>query len=226
MNAVLYFTCSGQSKAVAEYIAEKLNFPLYDITDCKETHFKSAVIVFPIHCQSYPRVLKSYFKNLNAEYITLIATYGKASPGNAIFKAARLFTNKVVAAAYIPAKHTYDFDGLNGDATVPDEIMQKIKAPSYIKIPRRAKNIFAGLFPAARSRTAIKIIKTEACANCNFCGESCPVGAMKCGKPSHKCVRCLKCVYSCPHGALIAKQSRILKAYLKRAHRERVIIYV
>ncbi|MDE7305891.1 MAG: 4Fe-4S binding protein [Clostridia bacterium] len=226
MNAVLYFSCSGQSKAVANYLAEKFDFCAYDILNCTERNFKSAVIVFPVHCQTYPPILKNFFKELNAQYITLIATYGKASAGNAIFEAAKFFKNKVVAAAYIPAKHTYDFDERDSAPTVPDEVIQKIKAPSYVKIPRRAKNIFAGLFPAARSRAAIKIEKTADCQNCNDCGKRCPVGAMQCGKPTRKCVRCLKCVYRCPHGALKVKKSRILKAYLKRKRFDRVIIYV
>ncbi|MDE6597520.1 MAG: 4Fe-4S binding protein [Clostridia bacterium] len=226
MNAVLYFTCSGQSKAVAQNLAEKIDFCVYDILTCEQRNFESAVIVFPVHCQTYPPVLKSFFKELNAKYITLIATYGKASAGNAIYEAAKFFKNKIVAAAYIPAKHTYDLDGCDGTPTVPDELIQKIKAPSYIEIPRRVKNIFAGFFPAARSRAAIKINKTENCENCNVCGSSCPVGAMQYGKPTRKCVRCLKCVQLCPHGALQVKKSRVLKTYLKRARFERVIIYV
>lgn len=226
MNAVLYFSCSGQSKAAATYLADKLGFCVCDILTCAERNFENAAIVFPVHCQSYPPVLKRYFKELNAKFITLIATYGKASTGNAIYEAAKLFKNKVVAAAYIPAKHTYDFAGCGGALTVPDEVIQKVKSPSYIKIPGRSKNFFAGFLPAARSRAAIKIKKTADCVSCNTCGTSCPVGAMRCGKPSEKCVRCLKCVYLCPHDALYTKKSRLLKAYLKRARFDRVIIYV
>ena len=227
MNAVLYFSCSGQSKAVAEDLARKLDWEPIE-TGAAQGRFKSVAVVFPVHCQSYPTPLKSFFKTLNAECVALIATYGRAHCGNAIFEAAKLINGKILAAAYLPAKHTYCESG--DTVFVPEEVVEKIQlsnsgTPS-VKLPKLAKTPFAGLFPSARSRAIIKIKKGENCTGCNICTAICPVKAIERGKPSRKCIRCLKCVYSCPHGALNIKKSAVLRKYLEKPRCEKVIVYI
>ena len=227
MNAVLYFSCSGQSKAVAEDLARKLEWELIE-TDMAQRRFESVAVVFPIHCQSYPAPLKDFFKTLNAECVALIATYGRAHCGNAVFEAAKLINGKITAAAYLPAKHTYCESG--DTVFVPEEVVEKIRisyseTPS-VKLPKIATTPFAGLFPSARSRAIIKIRKGENCTGCNTCATVCPVKAIERGKPSRRCIRCLKCVYSCPSGALNIKKSAVLKKYLKKPRCEKIIVYI
>lgn len=222
MNAVIYFSCSGQSKAVAEDLAERLNFKLLK-TDEAQEDFGTAVVVFPVHCQSYPRILNPFFKSLNAERVALIATYGRAHCGNALYEAAKLIGGEIIAAAYLPAKHTY----LNSGETViaPEALINKISEPAPVKIPKRRKTPFAGLSPEARSRFLVRIKRTEKCVSCGICGGQCPVGAIENGKTNSKCIRCLKCVNSCPHGGLSVKFNRILTLYLRKAKFEKTIIY-
>lgn len=223
LNAVIYFSCSGQSKAVAKDLSERLGFDLYDTRSAEEKIFENVAIVFPVHCQSYPKPLKNLFKALDAKNITLIATYGRAHCGNALYEAAKIIKGEIVAAAYLPAKHTYCETGET--VLVPEDIICKMSSPSPIKIPKLKKTIFAGLLPSARSRMIIKIKKTDKCVNCGICAGLCPTGAIENGKISTKCIRCLKCVFNCPQNALTVKKSRILRQYLKKARFEETVIY-
>lgn len=224
MNAVIYCSCTGHSKAVAEILAARLGYPLAEYSTATED-YSTAVIVFPVHCQSYPVFLKSFFKSLKAGRVALIATYGRAGAGNAVFEAAKLVNSAVVAAAYIPVGHSYLNDGYT-PSELPQELIDKISNPAPVNIPKRGKTPFAGFLPSLRSRIIVKIKRTEKCVGCNICGGVCPAGAMKCGKPNAKCVRCIKCVASCPHGALEIKKARILARYLKRAEHEETILFV
>lgn len=230
MNAVIYFSCTGNSKKIAQAIALKTGFELLELT--RRTYdgilsgvYGTAAIVFPVHCQSYPKFLKRFFKNLNAGNVALIATYGKAHAGNAVYEAAKLISRKIIAAAYIPAGHSY----LKAEAdpeSLPEALTKKILSPSPVVVPKRGKTPFAGFLPSLRSRLTVKIYRTKACVNCNACGEACPYGAIECGKTNSKCVRCLKCVKACPHGALEFKKSRILSRYLKKTHFEETILII
>lgn len=224
MNAVVYFSCSGQSKAVAENLAERLGYKLYETQNAEEEIFENVAIVFPVHCQSFPAPLKGYFMKLKAEHVTLIATYGRAHCGNALHEAAKLIKSEIVAAAYLPAKHTYCAAGTT--TVVPEEVIAKMLKPAPVQIPKLRKTPFAGFLPNLRSRLIVKIKRTEKCVNCGICGGLCPVKAIENGKMNSKCMRCLKCVDSCPHGALIVKKSLILRRYLKKPRFDKTVIYV
>lgn len=223
MNTVIYCSCTGHSKAVAEKLAARLGYALMEYTAATES-YSTAIIVFPVHCQSYPAFLKRFFKELKAENVALIATYGMANAGNALFEAAKLISGNIIAAAYIPVGHSYLNDGYVPDE-LPQVLIDKIENPAPVVIPRRRKTPFAGVAPSLRSRMILKIRRTEKCVGCNICGGECPVGAILKGKINPKCVRCLKCVASCPHGALQIKKARILTRYLKKANCKEIIIY-
>ena len=92
MNAVAYFSCSGQCKAVAENIADKLGWDTLDMR--LETNlradFERLFCVFPVHCQGLPQTVKKFLKRAKATHYCFIALYGKASAGNAIYEAHKL----------------------------------------------------------------------------------------------------------------------------------------
>lgn len=225
MNAVIYFSCSGQSALVAEKVANKLSCEIFEYNkfdlECKPY---LAIIVFPVHCQGLPKPFKRFLKNFTAENVALVATYGRQSPGNAIYEAAKL-CKKVVAALYLPAKHTY----LDEEFTIPEipqAFYDKILLPAPVKIPKRVKYPFAGVFPSFRSRLILKIKKSDGCDACGICNAICPASAIYGGKINGKCIRCLKCVNLCPKKALTYKKSFILDKYLKKPSCEKVILYV
>lgn len=231
MNAVIYFSCTGACERIARGLADRLNFPLTELNADSKAKILSgkygdAVIVFPVHCQTYPTFMKDFFKRLNCERVSLVAAYGRVNAGNALYEAAKKLHSTVIAAAYIPAEHSYIKDGYISPA-VPDEFIEKIFSRKPAEpLPKRRKTPFAGLFPSARSRAIIKLRRTGDCDGCGICESVCPMRAIKNGKPDGKCVRCLKCVAHCPRGALQIKKSRILTRYLKSAVKEDVILYL
>ncbi len=226
MNAVLYFSCSGQSKCVADDLAKRLDWELFETKDAHGC-YESVAVVFPVHCQSYPAPLKNFFKNLCADNVALIATYGRAHHGNAIYEATKLLKCPVTAAAYLPAKHAYSDSG--DTAFVPEQLVKILreskKGDACANIPKLRKTPFAAIFPATRSRAIIKIKMNGNCTKCNTCGNVCPVNAIAFGKPSSKCIRCLKCVYECPQNALYTKKSTALRIYLKKPRFDKILIY-
>lgn len=230
MNAVIYFSCTGRSKAVATHLADKLGYDLIELTNKTQTEilggkYENAVIVFPVHCQSYPKPMKAFFADFTAENVTLVATYGSANAGNALYEAAKLLRKNPVAAAYVPCNHSY----LHGEIDVselPQEFIDKILSPSEVKLSKRAKTPFAGVLPCLRSRAIIKIKRNSNCTDCGECNAVCPASAMDCGKTNSKCIRCLKCVKSCPQNALEIKKSRVLERYLKNTRNNDLIVYI
>lgn len=227
MKAVVFYSNTGQSAKIATFLAEKLNFPEFDIFSCEETIFTDLAIVFPVLCQNVPDPIKKFLSNVTAERLSIIATYGRIDHGNVINEAKKFSRGKLVAAAYIPTKHTYlDEPCFNDfDALLP--LVEKIKLPSTeINVPKSKKNFFADIFPAERSRLGVKIIRTDACSKCGVCTINCPNHAILNGVTNKKCIRCLKCVQVCPFHALQFKLSAPLKIYLRKKTNSDVEIFV
>ena len=84
MNAVVFYSNTCQSKAIATYFANQLGYPLVDMeTKCAE-HYQNLVLVFPVHCQNIPDIVKFFLKNISVDNLTVIATYGKMCCGNVL----------------------------------------------------------------------------------------------------------------------------------------------
>lgn len=228
MNAVVYYSNTGQSRAVAAWLAERLGFPLLELASSAETSFESLVLVFPVHCQGIPDAVRRFLKKVRADALTAVATYGRMCPGNALYALGRRYGCRLVAAAYVPTKHAYleesesfsDFERL-------EPLVEKTRRPDAapISLPRLYRNVFAGIFPAWRSRLAGRIVRGPACTACGVCTAVCPNGAMADGIPDRKCIRCLRCVRSCPDRALTFRPGLLLRLYLRKKPVDRILIY-
>ena len=227
MNAVVFYSNTGQSKAIAAYFANQLGYPLADMeTKCAE-YYQNLVLVFPVHCQNIPDIVKSFLKNISVENLTVVATYGKMCCGNVLYEIQKNYQKNIVAGAYIPTKHSYiDNDDAFCDLDELKPIVEKVKEPSYIKIPKLYKNPLADVFPKLRSRLGLTIQKNADCSECNLCAKRCSFGAIQSGITNRKCIRCLKCVESCPRQALKIKLGMPLKLYLRKKKSNKIIIYV
>ena len=227
MNAVIFYSNTGQSKTLATYFADALKYPLLDIeTDCTKC-YHNLVLVFPVYCQNIPDIVKSFLGKVSVTNLTLVATYGKMCCGNVLQEIQKRYNQNIVAAAYVPTKHSYITD----DAYFCDyekltEIVQKIKNPSTITLPKLYKNPLANIFPKLRSRIGLTITKNANCTACDLCGKNCVCNAIHTGVTNKDCIRCLKCVTMCPHNALEIKVGFPLKLYLKKKKCNRTIIYV
>ena len=226
MNAVVFYSNTGQSKAIATYFANQLGYPLADMEIKCAEYYRNLVLVFPVHCQNIPDIVKSFLKNVSVENLTVVATYGKMCCGNVLYEIQKNYQKNIVAGAYIPTKHSYiTNDSAFRDFNKMDRIIEKIKNPSYIQLPKLYKNPLADIFPKLRSRIGLAIQKSENCNGCNLCAERCSFGAIKSGKTNSNCIRCLRCVEACPHQALKIKLGLPLKVYLRKKKTQEVIIY-
>ena len=227
MNAVVFYSNTAQSKAVAAYLSSELGYPLVDIERGYTELYENLVLVFPVHCQNIPDTVKVFLKRTSAINLTVIATYGKMCCGNVLFEIQNIYQKNIVAGAYIPTKHSY----INGDDVFCDferlkPIIEKIKEPSYIKLPRLYKNPLASILPKTRSKLGLTIQKTADCNGCGLCSENCRLGAIKSGKTNRSCIRCLKCVEACPNKALRVKLSLPLRLYLRKKKSNKLIVCV
>ncbi len=227
MNAVVYYSNTGQSKAIAAYFADQLGYPLAELeTGCAE-HYQNLVLVFPVHCQNIPDAVKAFLKTVSVQNLTPVATYGKMCCGNVLYEIQKNYQKNIVAGAYIPTKHSYiDDDDAFCDFDKFKPIVEKVKEPSYIQLPRLYKNPFADFFPKLRSRLGLTIQKSADCNGCNLCADRCSFRAINSGKTNSNCIRCLKCVEACPRQALKIKLGLPLKLYLRKRKTNKLIIYV
>ncbi len=239
MNSVFYFSGSGHSRAVADLFSARLNTSAYDICKYRKSRpdlpaAETAVIVFPVYSENIPSPVKLFLKELSAQKAVLIATYGRVSHGNVLWEAKKLVKSVIIAAAYVPAGHTF-LDEKNEankkisfDVCALEDIFKRIseRSPISAVITREKKHPLASVFPNLRSRLGVKISLSGNCLRCNLCGEVCPVGAIKQGKTNSKCIRCLKCVKTCPKSALSYRPRKVLLHYLKSHRVDRLKIYL
>lgn len=225
IDAVVYYSNTGQSKSVASYLAKKLGFTVMNMEQCKENNFHNLVLVFPVHCQNIPFAVKGFLKAVKINFLTVIATYGKMCYGNVLYEIQKKFCFTIIAAAYVPCSHAY----LDEEYTIDFEqllpLVEKIKQPTQIQLPKLYKNIFADFFPRLRSRIGLKIYKNSSCNSCGICNEHCYLHAIKNGVVNSNCIRCTKCVSLCPSKALGFKARLPLRIYLRKKQISKTIIY-
>ncbi|MBE6563410.1 MAG: hypothetical protein E7660_06700 [Ruminococcaceae bacterium] len=228
MTVVYCFSGSGHSLAVSRALAGLLACEIREIGALGESLLTCgvAVVVFPVYCQNIPKPVKSFLKELRAEHVVLIATYGKISYGNVLYEAQNIVSGEVIAGAYIPMGHTFLDGDISFDTKLLFPIAERINKPEKIRIPKAFKNPLADIFPAFRSRIGVKITKNDRCTSCGKCEEKCPVGAIRNGKINSRCIRCLRCVSSCPEKALEYKNTAILDKYLGNYHKEDYVLYL
>lgn len=226
MTGVYCYSGTGHSRAVASFIAEKLQTTVCDIDFTRKTVEETAVVVFPVYCQNIPSVVKAFLQAHSTKYWVLIATYGRISHGNVLWEAAKIAKSCVIAAAYIPMGHTYLDASTDFDKKALDGILERIQNPRPAILKRCKKNLLANVFPNWRSRLGVKITRSRRCTGCNLCGEHCPVGAITAGRIHESCIRCPRCVSQCPEKALSFRLHPALKWYLKKQKKESPTIYL
>lgn len=229
MINIYYFTGSGHSLKLAEHFGRMLSEPVWDISRSENECGGSdtAVVVFPVYCQNIPEPVKLFFRELSAEHVILIATYGRFSYGNVLWEATQLVRGTVISAAYVPVGHSY----LGEPEVSFDEsrflpILERIKEPCKAVIPKSFKNPLADVFPELRSRIGVKILRTDKCKECGLCNNICPMQTMNNGIMGRLCIRCLKCASNCPENALRVTYNPFLKLYLKGKRKNELVIYL
>ena len=215
MNAVIYWSNTGESLNIAKYISEKTGYPLYDLMSLKEKKFGDIFLVFPIHYQSIPTQIEDALKELQFHKAVVVLTYGKMSHGDVLNETQKILRGTVVGGAYIPCKHTYLLNDISfNEFEMLDDIVSMINRDTEAVFVHQKRNPFAKVLPNTRHRLSVKIYKNDKCINCGECNKVC--SHIKNGVVDKNCIRCLKCVISCPHGALNFELSPLLEDYLKK----------
>ena len=215
MNAVIYWSNTGESLKIAKYIAEKSGYELCELMTLKEKNFDDIFLVFPIHYQSVPTTIEPALKSLTFHKAVVVLTYGKMSHGDVLNETQKILRGTVVGGAYIPCKHTYLLNDTSfNEFEKLDDIVSMINRDTEAIFVHQKRNPFAKVLPNTRHRLSVKIYKNDKCINCGECNKVC--SHIKNGVVDKNCIRCLKCVISCPHGALNFELSPLLEDYLKK----------
>ena len=226
MIAVYYFSGAGHSRALANWVANFIKVPVWEIGTEPFQKTETAVVVFPVYCQNLPRPVKDFLRMVDARYVVLIASYGGISPGNVLQRAARSVRGTVIAAAAVPTGHSFLAQPAREEYAALLPLCDRIHHPKKAEIPKLFQNPFAGFFPSWRSRMGVAISRTPACDNCKICEISCPQQALHDGTPNHTCIRCLRCVSLCPRHALQFSVRAMTKRYLHKQRDDRWYIFL
>lgn len=226
VNVVIYYSNTNQSKRIAEYIAQQSGFSLSDIFDLTEYSFDTAVLVFPVHCQNIPQPIKILLNRLRTKALIPIATYGKMCYGNVLYEIQKNCRHNIIAAAYVPTKHTYLYENKFSDYESLNPILSKLNSPDRITIPKAYKNPLSNICKNIRGRVGVKIHKDNKCNSCGKCNAVCNNNAITYGKTTRKCIRCLKCVEQCPQKALHFSARLPMRMYLRKKKCDKLIIFV
>ena len=230
MNALIYFSATGETKKVHDYFKHHLpNLSEFNITDINnrlnfdfKVKYNLVILSLPVYSENIPIPVREFLIKLKCKYIIINLTYGSVTPGNALKRVCRLLSpnTNIIGASLIPLKHTYYDNSVIYVLSKLDSLINKCKSDDYssIKIPKIKGHLLAPLLENIRTRYNIKI-KHDAskCINCHTCIKECPVKAINSNHIINKsCLRCLRCVNVCPNNALTYKRSKLLELYLNK----------
>lgn len=229
---IYYFSATGNSKHVAERLAESLNESLTSVLDVLGkgvTVDDLMILVYPNYCGGVPSVIRDFLQKnvfqiaINACLI-LVITYGNNTGASSCI-ASKYFkknTGRTFDALYsvkMPDNWTPVFDLTNTDEVAEtnrradeqiDGILEKIKQNSQgdfvnDKLGKMMEFIYPGFYKSLSKTSHLHV--EESCIGCGVCAQNCPVKAieMKDGKPTwikQNCVMCLGCLHRCPKFAI------------------------
>lgn len=220
---IYYFSGTGNSKYVAQRLAEALGEALCDMaSDPIWDSSERTGFVMPVYYWGIPNLVLDFLKNFKINeksYIYLIFTCGGSTGA-----AGKMFEKA------IGRKCDAQFSVLMPDTWTPMfDVSDKAKMESILdaaepvigsiidKVKTREKGDFNRhkgftpltplVYPSYKRQTTRKFTVSEACIGCGLCEKLCPSGIIRLenGKPlwtSDKCVFCLGCLHRCPEFAI------------------------
>ena len=221
---IYYFSGTGNSKYVAQRLAEALSETLCDMatTDIRNTDSMTLGFVMPVYYWGIPNIVLDFLKDFrisNKPYIYLIFTCG-GSTGAAgkMFEKALGRKTDAQFSVIMPDTWTPMFDVSDKakmehilDAAEPkiDEIIGKVEKQAKGDFNRHKgfTPLTPLVYPSYKKQSTRKFTVSGDCISCGLCEKLCPSGIIKLenGKPvwtSDKCAFCLGCLHRCPKFAI------------------------
>lgn len=238
---IVYFSGTGNSKWIAEQLAEQINDKAVDVSELQEYNREDAVlgIVFPVYAWAPPEIILEFAK----KYVgTSTFTFGVCTCADEAGLAMQILNQ------YIPLSSMYSLKMPNnyivGSSIESEQVIKDKLAHAKTEIARIAQEVqqhkkvhrvTKGKFASIKSkviaygfnnfaRTTKPFYVTADCIGCEKCQKQCPTHTIQMvnNKPSwhEKCYQCLRCINLCPTEAIqygkstINKKRYRLKEYL------------
>jgi len=225
MYDIYYFSGTGNTKAVAELLKNKLECQMYSIEE-RSTVENNMVLMFPIHAFGTPEIVLTWLRTLpkadrKAAIVTTGADYISINK-NAAKSAIKILSSKgydvtydriVVMASNFAVGYP---DAFNKQLyEVAKEKVEDIAYDLNHQIKRRYGNTYSFSFSQmlyyAESRFGTKsfglsLRTKDTCTKCMICVKLCPRNniVLKRDKIRFKshCMMCMRCIYKCPVQAI------------------------
>lgn len=226
---IFYFSATGNSKYVAERIADALGEQSVSIAQCAANNAyafqarpgEAVGIVSPTYFWGLPVIVRDFLKKLtlsSSGYVYCVATYGTTT-GQAGAFIDRYQPLNARYSVRMPDTWTPVFDLTDAETIAQinlsaepqiDGVIERIKSREtgdfmQNKIPMPLAKAFYATYDIQR-RTARFSVESN-CTGCGLCAKKCPVNAieMRYGKPvfvKDRCALCLGCLHRCPSFAI------------------------
>lgn len=216
---ICYFSATGNSKRVAERIAEAIGETAVSIEglDPEEVSGKCLSLVTPVYFWTVPNIVQEFLRRIKpSELGFMIITYGTTTGHST--KDAEEILGRGFSAYYqilMPDTWTPEFDLSDSEKVKQcaaeseheiDNIIESIKngdKGDFITLKKSSltKALSNKAYSLARGTKNFTVDDT--CTGCGLCAKKCPAGAIEIseGKPKWvkaKCEICLRCLHHCP----------------------------
>ncbi|WP_273163992.1 EFR1 family ferrodoxin [Bacteroides fluxus] len=223
---ILYFTGTGNSRWVAERLAEATHDTILSIADCLKQKVmpeelagtEKIGLVFPVHSWYAPRVVVDFLSRLQlprCRYRYAVCTCGD-DVGKGMSRLAKHFPVDAAWSVAMPNTYVPMFN-LDSEtlcrkkieearrqvASIAEEVLQqkkvwKVHEGGAAWLKTYAVNPLFVRFTITSKGFHVD----EGCISCGICAKSCPVGniSMTDGRPvwRKQCIHCMACVHACP----------------------------
>ena len=223
---ILYFTATGNSRWIAELLAEATHDTAVSIVDCLKQGLIPAElstadrvgIVFPVHSWYAPRVLIDFLSQLrlpDCRYRYAVCTCGD-DVGKGMNRLAEHFPLDAAWSVAMPNTYVPMFD-LDDEALCRKKIENARHAIASIAADVIARKKVWSVHEGSAAWLKTYVVNPlfvrftigtkgfhvdEGCVSCGICRKSCPVGNIRMvdGRPvwGKQCIHCMACLHACP----------------------------
>lgn len=222
---IFYFSATGNSRWVAQQLAEKLGDRVVDIARCDTAPDlageKLAGFVFPVYAWGVPEIVADFAAGITgrADFTFRVCTCGDQA-GKAMKVFDGIYHADSLYSVVMPSNYI-----IGADLESSRSIAGKLKAAaerteliaSQIAVGKKVYDVHEG--PAAGFKTAViskgfagfarrtkPFYVTDRCTGCGLCEKLCPRHTIKLtdGRPvwGTKCYQCTACLNMCPEQAI------------------------